>query len=149
MPFGVGIGAYSVAYTPYDTYNGLARVEQAHNDYLQVLTDAGLVGLVIGAFFLFLLFRTGLRSVRVKNTFRRGVAVGALAGCFAVLVHSFFDFVLHTTAISILFLTLAAMTVASGREYADDEETVVRRKKRRSNNVSPFEAKRLKTRSED
>jgi O-antigen ligase len=149
MPFGVGIGAYSVAYTPYDTYNGLARVEQAHNDYLQVLTDAGLVGLVIGAFFLFLLFRTGLRSVRVKNTFRRGVAVGALAGCFAVLVHSFFDFVLHTTAISILFLTLAAMTVARGRVDADDEETVVRRKKRRSNNVSPFEAKRLKTRSED
>ena len=43
LPFGAGIGAYSVAYTPYDTFNGLMRVEQAHNDYL-VLTDAGLIG---------------------------------------------------------------------------------------------------------
>ncbi len=150
LPFGVGIGAYSVAYTPYDTYNGLARVEQAHNDYLQVLTDAGLVGLLIGAVFLFLLFKTGLKNINTKNTFRRGVAVGALAGCFAVLVHSFFDFVLHTTAISVLFLTLTALVVASGRSYADDEEIVVKkRRKPPADNVAPFEAKQLRKHSAD
>lgn len=149
LPLGAGIGAYSVAYTPYDTYNGLARVEQAHNDYLQVLTDAGLIGLMIGAAFLFLLFRTGLKSINTKNTFRRGIAVGALAGCFAVLVHSFFDFVLHTTAVSVLFLTLMALVVAGGRHYDDDEEIVVRRRKKRSNNVSSFEAGKIRKRSAD
>jgi O-antigen ligase len=150
LPFGVGIGAYSVAYTPYDTYNGLARVEQAHNDYLQVLTDAGLVGLLIGAAFLFLLFKTGVKNVNTQNTFRRGVAVGALAGCFAVLVHSFFDFVLHTTAVSVLFLTLTALVVVSGRNYTDDEEIVVKkRRKRPADNVAPFEAKKTTKRSAD
>ncbi|MGI9055568.1 MAG: O-antigen ligase family protein [Pyrinomonadaceae bacterium] len=144
LPFGAGIGAYSVAYTPFDTFNGLMRVEQAHNDYLQVLTDAGMVGLIIGAAFLFLLFRTGLKNVKTKNTFRRGVAVGALAGCFAVLVHSFFDFVLHTTAVSVLFLTLMALVVVSGRKFADDVEIPIIRKKKRSDNVSSFEKAKVR-----
>ncbi|MEO6588329.1 MAG: O-antigen ligase family protein, partial [Pyrinomonadaceae bacterium] len=144
FPFGAGIGAYSVAYTPYDTFNGLMRVEQAHNDYLQVLTDAGIVGLIIGAAFLYLLFRTGLKNVNTKNTFRRGIAVGALAGCFAVLVHSFFDFVLHTTAIAVLFLTLVSLVIISGRDFPDDEENLVRHKKKRSNNVASFAPKKVR-----
>ncbi len=149
LPFGAGIGAYSVAYTPYDAFNGLMRVEQAHNDYLQVLADAGIVGLIIGAAFLFLLFRTGFQNVDTKNNFRRGIAVGALAGCFAVLVHSFFDFVLHTTAISVLFLTLISLVVVSGREFADDEENPVMHKKKRSNNVTSFAPKRIRKDSAD
>ena len=149
LPFGAGFGAYSVAYTPYDVFNGLMRVEQAHNDYLQVLTDAGIVGLIIGAAFLFLLFKTGLKNVNTKNTFRRGVAVGALAGCFAVLVHSFFDFVLHTTAVSVLFLTLMALTVVSGRESSDDEEMPVKRKKKRIDNVTSFEEGKVRKRPAD
>lgn len=122
MPFGAGLGAFGVAYTPFDTYSGLERVEQAHNDYLQVLADAGIVGLLIGAAFLWFLFKTGRRSVRTSNTYRRGVAVGALAGIFAVLVHSIFDFVLHTTAISLLFLTTLSLLVAAGSSYEDDVE---------------------------
>lgn len=133
LPFGAGLGAFAQAYTPFDTFSGLERVEQAHNDYLQVLADAGIVGFVIGGMFLFWFFRTGIRHGRVRNTFRRGVAMGAFAGCFAILVHSIFDFVLHTTAISILFLTLMAMLVAAGREYDDDsDEFDSARAKRRS-----------------
>ena len=120
MPFGAGFGALGVAYTPHDTYSGLERVEQAHNDYLQVAADAGLVGIAVGLFFLFTLFRSGLNAAGSENTYRRGVAVGALSGCFAVLVHSIFDFVLHTTAISLLFITLMALIAACRRQYDDD-----------------------------
>jgi O-antigen ligase len=123
LPFGAGLGAFAIAYTPFDSMSGLARVEQAHNDYLQVLADAGIVGLIIGAFFVFWLFRQGIRHSKTGNTFRRGVVVGALAGCFAILVHSVFDFVLHTTAISVLFLTLVSLVVSGGSDYADDIET--------------------------
>ena len=122
LPLGAGIGAYSVAYTRHDTAGGFERVDQAHNDYLQVLADAGIPGLLIGVFFLFLLFREGIRNVSVANTFRRGVASGAFAGCFAILIHSIFDFVLHVTAISVMFLTLIAMLVAAGRKYDDDTD---------------------------
>lgn len=120
MPLGAGFGAFGVAYTPHDSLSGMERVEQAHNDYLQVLADAGLVGLVIGGFFLVTLFRQASRLTRIENNYRRGIAIGAFAGIFAVLVHSIFDFVLHTTAISLMFLTLTALFVASFFEYPDD-----------------------------
>src|SRR5688572_15992242 len=120
MPLGAGFGALGVAYTPYDSHSGLERVEQAHNDYLQVAADAGVVGVVIGLFFLFTLFRSGLQAANSDNTYRRGVAIGALAGCFAVLVHSIFDFVLHTTAISLLFIILMTLIAACREQYDDD-----------------------------
>ena len=122
MPLGAGFGALGVAYTPYDDRSGLERVEQAHNDYLQVVVDAGIVGAVIGLLFLFWLFQLGLKAAKTENLYRRGVAIGALAGCFAILVHSIFDFVLHTTAISILFITLMALIVACRNRYDDDIE---------------------------
>ncbi|MBX3243140.1 MAG: O-antigen ligase family protein [Acidobacteria bacterium] len=122
LPFGAGFGAFGVAYTQYDNMSGLERVEQAHNDYLQVLADAGLIGLMIGAAFLIILFQAGRKAVGVENTFRRGIAVGAASGIFAILVHSLFDFVLHTTAISILFLILMAMLNAARQTYEDDIE---------------------------
>lgn len=122
LPLGAGFGALGVAYTPYDTYSGLERVEQAHNDYLQVVADAGLIGVIIGLFFLFWLFRLGLTAANTENTYRRGVAIGALSACFAVLVHSIFDFVLHTTAVSIMFITLMTLIIACRERYDDDVE---------------------------
>jgi O-antigen ligase len=112
---GTGLGAFGVVYTGYDTRNGLYRLEQAHNDYLQVLSDGGIVGAVIALFFVFMLFRMGFSRRQTRDDFRRGVATGALAGCFAVLVHSFFDFTLHTTSNALLFLVLVALATMNGR----------------------------------
>ena len=120
MPFGVGLGAYGVAYTQYDDASGLERVEQAHNDYLQVLSDAGIVGGVLGLLFLYFVFAKGIRAIRTSNGERRGIAVGAFTGAFGVLVHSLFDFVLHTTAVALLFLTLLGLLVAGASHYPDD-----------------------------
>lgn len=143
FPLGAGMGAYGVAYTPFDPNNGFERVEQAHNDYLEVLADAGIVGAAIGALFLFWLFRTGYGSVKAVNPYRRGVALGAFAGCFSVLVHSAFDFVLHISAVTITFLTLMALLVASGREYSDDIQLVRRHpKKKRKASVTSLEERR-------
>jgi len=122
LPFGAGFGAFGVAYTPHDAMSGLERVEQSHNDYLQVLADAGIVGALIGLFFLFRLFVAGKAATGIRNTYRRGIAVGAIAGIFAILVHSIFDFVLHTTAISVMFLVLISLLIVSRNSFADDTE---------------------------
>ncbi|MBV9242559.1 MAG: O-antigen ligase family protein [Acidobacteria bacterium] len=120
LPFGVGVGAFPAVYPEYDTGSGFERVEQAHNDYLQLVSDAGLVGVVLGGLFIYALVRQARTSVKVENGLRHGIAVGALAGIVAILVHSLFDFVLHITAVSLLFLMLVAMLVASARNYQDD-----------------------------
>jgi O-antigen ligase len=123
---GIGLGAFGVVYTGYDSRNGLYRLEQAHNDYLQVLSDGGIIGALIGLFFVVNLFRMGFSRRDSRDDFRRGVATGAMAGCFAVLVHSFFDFTLHTPANALLFLVLAALATMNGRV----EDVHSRRKKR-------------------
>ncbi len=127
---GTGLGAFGVIYTRYDSRNGLFRLEQAHNDYLQVLSDAGIIGAVLAFSFVALLFWKAISRARSKDDFRRGVALAALSGCFAVLVHSFFDFTLHTTSNALLFLVMAALATLNGRVEAP------RRKHRRSRSES-------------
>jgi O-antigen ligase len=125
---GTGLGAYGVIYTRYDTRNGLYRLEQAHNDYLQIFSDAGVIGGALAFAFVVILFYRGFVRARSRDNFRRGVALAALGGCFAVLVHSFFDFTLHTTSNALLFLVLAALATRNGRV----EDAPRRRRKRSS-----------------
>jgi O-antigen ligase len=135
---GIGLGAFSVVYTGYDSRNGLYRLEQAHNDYLQILADAGIIGAILGLFFVVNLFRIGFARRETSDNFRRGVVNGALAGCFAALVHSFFDFTLHTTANALLFLTLAAIATMNGRvEEPDPHRKRRRRRKSRHEQAEP------------
>ena len=132
---GTGLGAYGVIYTRYDTRNGLYRLEQAHNDYLQVFSDAGVVGGVLALTFVVLLFYRGFSRAKSRDDFRRGVALAALGGCFAVLVHSFFDFTLHTTSNALLFLVLAALATINGR--VEDAPRRRRRRRRSGGRAEP------------
>ncbi|HWS87131.1 MAG TPA: O-antigen ligase family protein [Pyrinomonadaceae bacterium] len=126
---GTGLGSFPAAYPLYDTASGSYRLEQAHNDYLQILSDAGVVGGLLGLVFLLVLFGAALRRMQSPDRFRRGVALGALAGCAGALVHSFFDFTLHTTANALMFLLLAALATADGR--VEDPDAMPQRRRRR------------------
>ena len=133
---GSGLGSFGVIYTRYDTGNGLYRLEQAHNDYLQILADAGIIGGLLGLAFLIMLFSKGFARRQTTDKFRRGVATGALAGCFAALVHSAFDFTLHTTSNALLFLVLAAMATL-GRRVEEGGGQGGRRRRRRTSSAEP------------
>jgi O-antigen ligase len=124
--FGAGFDAFGVAFTKYDTWNGMLRVEQAHNEYLQTLADSGVIGLVCIIAFIFLLFRKGIAIVLSQSGFRKSAAVGALAGCFGILVHSFFDFPLRTHSNTFFFLMLAA--IATVPIVADTTHKLKRRR---------------------
>lgn len=126
---GAGLDAFGVAFTRYDTWNGLLRVEQAHNDYLQMLADAGILGLGCVIAFIYLLFRKSLAMISsVGDGFRKDAAVGALAGCLGVLIHSFFDFPLRSFSNSFVFLLLAA--VATVAVKTSDEKPEAKRRSR-------------------
>lgn len=113
---GSGLDSYGIIFPQYDTWNGVFRVEQAHNDYLQILSDAGIFGLACVAAFVYLLFKKSFQVIVSTNSrFRRHVAIGALAGCFGILIHSFFDFPLRTPANAFLFLILAAFATTTVR----------------------------------
>ena len=111
---GAGLDAFGTAFPLYDTWNGNFRVEQAHNDYLQILADAGILGFLCVAAFIFLLFKQGFQKISAEHShFRRSVSVGAMAGCFGILIHSFFDFPLRTSSNAFFFLLFAVFATAS------------------------------------
>jgi O-antigen ligase len=111
---GAGLDAFSISYTQFDTWNGHQRVEQAHNDYLQILADAGILGFTCLAAFIYLLYQKGLQSINnTDDSFRRGTAIGALGGIFGILVHSFFDFPLRTSSNAFFFLAFAALATVT------------------------------------
>ena len=140
-PFvGSGLGSFAAIYPRYDTRNGLYRLEQAHNDYLQTLSDGGIIGGLLGIIFIGILFRRGFARRETHDKFRRGVSTGALAGCFAVLIHSFFDFTLHTTANALLFLILAALATQDTRVNTTHQYHQQRRRRRRSPSSSEQDA---------
>jgi O-antigen ligase len=111
---GTGLDSFSLSYPLFDTWNGQQRVEQAHNDYLQILADAGILGFICVAAFIFFLYKKGLQTINnTDDRFRRGTAIGALGGIFGILVHSFFDFPLRTPSNAFFFLTLATLATAT------------------------------------
>lgn len=115
---GAGFDAFGVAFTKYDTWNGLYRVEQAHNDYLQTLADSGLLGFACIIAFIVLLFRAGMHAVAEQSDqLKRSISLGALAGCIGILIHSFFDFPLRTPSNSFVFLLLVTLVIPAKKHH--------------------------------
>ncbi len=113
---GAGLNAFGAAFTAYDTWNGTFRIEQAHNEYLQILADAGIFGFACVAAFIYLLFKKSAAVIEAaEDIYLKSAARGALAGCFGILIHSFFDFPLRTPSNALFFLTLVVLTTTSVR----------------------------------
>lgn len=105
---GVGMGAYETAYPIYARENGMQGVTaEAHNDYLQILADAGVIGAMLALWFIWALFRAIARGVRAPDPLMAAIALGGGAGLFGLLVHSLFDFNLHLPSHAMLFLFLS------------------------------------------
>lgn len=119
---GVGLGAFQFAYTRYDQSSGIQRVEQSHNDYLQIVADGGFIGGAIALVFILLLFVRGFSTLQTHNRQKRAVAMGALAGCFAIAVHSFVEFNLQITSNAQLFLALAALATTGRHKHRESED---------------------------
>lgn len=113
---GVGLGAFPTAYPAYGRSSVKnERLEQAHNDYLQLLSDAGLIGGLIGLWFLFELFRIARRQFQQLERARsndRALMLGGYVALLGIAVHSLLDFNLQIAANALLFLFVLALTVA-------------------------------------
>jgi putative inorganic carbon (hco3(-)) transporter len=110
FPAGTGLRTFVQAYPMFETRYEPGLLDHAHNDYLEVLAESGIVG--GGALILFAV--TGvtwifLRWLRRRDPLVRGIALGALLGIVALLLHSFTDFNLRIPANAVYFVTLFAL----------------------------------------
>jgi O-antigen ligase len=106
---GAGLGAYPTVYPHYDDSTGYFLVDAAHNDYLQVLADMGLIGGLLGVIFLVLLLKLIGDALSSPEPLERAVGLGCTVGCIGILAHSLVDFNLQITANALIFLILVAL----------------------------------------
>lgn len=110
---GVGFAGYSVSIPRYLNSSGEWTPQQAHNEYLEVLASGGVVGGALCGWFLFTLFKTAGKQLRSACVNGLPLKCGAVAGLFAVAVHSFFDFGLHITVNALVCTVLITVAVKS------------------------------------
>jgi O-antigen ligase len=106
---GSGLGAYGVAITQFHYASGELIPEAAHNDYLELLASAGLIGVGLVMWFAVSLFTQARRQLVSRNPVRRAACLGALAGIFGILTHSVVDFGLHVTTNALVAVTLVVI----------------------------------------
>lgn len=111
--FGVGFGAYSVGITKHDKSSGNLALQQAHNDYLEILANGGIIAFVLFLFFFILLIQRILVQIKSESTFRQASCFGATLGIFGIMLHSMVDFGLHIIINALILIIL--IVIASAR----------------------------------
>jgi O-antigen ligase len=110
---GWGLGTFPTVYPSYRSFYTNLFVNEAHNDYAQLLVETGLVGFGLMLWFLVRLYRYGLpTSRRWEFQWDGAVSFAALLGCSGILLHSFVDFNLQIPANAALFYVLCGLATS-------------------------------------
>lgn len=102
---------------------------KAHNEYLQLWAEMGIVGLGIFIWLIISYFSCGLKILRkIKDEYKQGIIIGLMGSVVAVLIDGLLGFPLHLPATVILFWLVLALTIATIKIDADAEENNIIRK---------------------
>jgi O-antigen ligase len=111
---GWGLGTFPIVYPQFRGFYSDKFVNHAHNDYLQLLVETGLVGFSLMLWFLTLTLRGAIRKLGDWSwDFNAAVALAALLSCTGLLVHSFLDSNLQIPANAALFYVLCGIAAAN------------------------------------
>lgn len=88
---GVGMGNYQVAYEQYRLINWHEPLGHAHNYYLNVFAEAGIIGLMLYLVFLFSILRFSWHLRTHPDTLKRAIGIGLLGTWTYLIVHSLTD----------------------------------------------------------
>ena len=121
---GTGLGAFRTAFPMYTASDGSVRASWAHNDYLQMLSDGGVIGGVLALWFIVATFRAFGTGLRAREPWRLTMVLAAGAGIFSLLVHSIFDFNLQIPSTMLLFLVLAGIVGGIAQSVEERERQI-------------------------
>lgn len=102
---GIGVGNYEVAYPSYRLINWSEPLGHAHNYYLNILAEAGIIGLLAYGKVWVVIMWTTWRTRRHPDVLTRCIVIGLLGTWTYLSVHSLFD----NLYVNNLFLHLGLM----------------------------------------
>ena len=109
--FGCGLGAYESAFLKYKVSYPLLTVDYAHNDYLQLIAELGMIGFLIGAALMLALLAKAVRAAsRHSEPNSRFLALACVGAIVAILIHSLVDFNLYIPANAVLLAWISGIS---------------------------------------
>jgi O-antigen ligase len=127
---GTGVGTYRWIFPTYkDERFGPYFYEHAHNDFLEILAEQGVIGFVLLAAGIGLIFiRVARAYVQRHDPLMRGALFATIAGCVSLLIHGLVDFNFQIPAnAGYFFVLLGVGAVASDlRSRPDIRQTGLR-----------------------
>jgi len=115
--FGSGLGTFVQVFPMYRSFHILGLVTHSENDFLQLLSDVGILGTgLLAAVFFFLLFKafSGIRGLSRREP-ARYIGLGGLVGILALMFHSLVERNIQVPANAFLYTVLWAI-VLNGSE---------------------------------
>jgi O-antigen ligase/tetratricopeptide (TPR) repeat protein len=111
---GSGFGTFIHVFPMVRTYAGDAVFDHAHNDYIEVLADGGIIGFLLCGWFVVAVLAHAIRNlIRRHDRYCILLASGSLTGMLALLFHSLADFQMYNGANGLYFFFLCGLTVSA------------------------------------
>jgi O-antigen ligase len=113
---GWGLGAFPVVYPQFRTFYTNFFINEAHNDYLQLLVEMGVLGFGIMVWFVLTAYRSASKKIsNWPGEISGATALACMLGFTGILVHSAVDFNLQIPANAALFYVIC--TIAVGKPF--------------------------------
>ena len=124
---GWGFGTFPIVYPQFRSFYTNFFVNEAHNDYVQLLAEMGVTGFAIMLWFLLGVFRHVRRKLSNWTTDTSGAAALACTlGIIGILFHSLVDFNLQIPANAALFYVFCSIAAAPPFLQRQRKRTVTR-----------------------
>lgn len=131
FPFGSGPGTFPDVYRIFQPVDQSGFINHAHNDYLELVFDTGLLGIIIIIAFFVLFIKQWARVKHPKKLKFKYIQAAAGISLIIFLLHSLVEFNMHDS-INVLFFSLLAGIFFHQTEYRADKL----RKKRTVNRLN-------------
>lgn len=121
--FGHGINTFAKEFQNFRKIPS-ANPTYAHNCYIQIAAETGVLGLVCFLWIIFNMFKKIVGSISVQlmeSNDLRIISIGIAAGIFGLLFHSFFDTDLYSLQLSMFLWSMIALEMAICNILIKDE----------------------------
>lgn len=112
--FGSGLGTFEYVFKVYKPGGLYLLWDHAHNDYLELLLEVGIIGVVIAGLFFFFVIKAIIKADLSDR--RIYLKAGFLGSITTIVIHSVFDFNLQIPSNAMLFFLMLGMAAAMTKE---------------------------------
>ncbi|MBP1708463.1 MAG: rane protein of unknown function [Deltaproteobacteria bacterium] len=121
--FGAGLGSFAQIFPMHRSFHIRGLVSHAENDFLQLASDTGLIGLgLLFAVFVYLFFKAATRIRALsEGEPQRYIAIGGLVSILAIMFHSLVERNIQVPANAFLYTMLWAVVLTATSKKTVDE----------------------------